>query len=127
MLADVERGVSQQSGGDQSKLSQLELARHGCRYSQLDTEGGAFSACEREKGVAHGRSNHGDHQPAEAPSNMTDDDFRKACSPASDHGKFAKEARRTLPSRISGQNTGSKIAVNDKEVEDFYNSNKERL
>ena len=67
MLAEVERGVSQQSGGKQAQLSQLELAQARLQVlGSLIQREVLFQRGRKREGVAHGGSNHGDHQPAKA-------------------------------------------------------------
>jgi len=129
MLADVERGVSQQSGGDQSKLSQLELAQARLQVlGSLIQREVLFQRAEREKVLPTEDQITAIINQQKQQSNMTDDDFQKSL--AAQHltmESLREEARKDIAIKNLQDKYSSKIAVNDKEVEDFYNSNKERF
>jgi len=107
MLADVERGVSQQSGGDQSKLSQLELAQARLQVlGNLIQREVLFQRAEREKVLPTEDQITAIINQQKQQSNMTDDDFQKSL--AAQHRPWkvcVKSAVRTLPSRIFRTNT----------------------
>ena len=129
MLADVERGVSQQSGGDQSKLSQLELAQARLQVlGSLIQREVLFQRAEREKVLPTEDQITAIINQQKQQSNMTDDDFQKSL--VAQHltmESLREEARKDIAIKNLQEKYSSKIAVNDKEVEDFYNSNKERF
>ncbi len=67
MLSEVERVISQQAGGKQSQLSQLELAQARLQVlGSLMQREVLFQRAEREKLLAHRRCNHRRHQSTEA-------------------------------------------------------------
>jgi len=129
MLADVERGVSQQSGGDQSKLSQLELAQARLQVlGNLIQREVLFQRAEREKVLPTEDQITAIINQQKQQSGMTDDDFQKNL--AAQHltmESLREEARKDIAIKNLQEKYSSKIAVNDKEVEDFYNSNRERF
>jgi peptidyl-prolyl cis-trans isomerase SurA len=129
MLAEVERGVSQQSGGKQAQLSQLELAQ-----ARLQVLGNLI---QRE--VLFQRADRENLKPTEdeitaiinqqkQQSGMTDDDFQKNLAAQNlTMEALREEARKDIAIKKLQDKYNSKITVNDKEVEDFYNSNRERF
>jgi len=129
MLAEVERGVSQQSGGKQAQLSQLELAQ--ARLQMLG------NLIQRE--VLFQRADRENLKPTEdeitaiinqqkQQSGMTDDDFQKSLAAQNlTMEALREEARKDIAIKKLQDKYNSKITVNDKEVEDFYNSNRERF
>ena len=59
---------------------------------------------------------------------MTDDDFQKNLAAQNiSMETLREEARKDIAIKNLQEKYGSKITVNDKEVEDFYNSNRERF
>lgn len=129
MLKDVERAVSAQSGGKQAQLSQLELAQ-----ARLQVLG---SLIQRE--VLFQRADREQLKPTEdeitaiinqqkQQSGMTDDDFQKSLAAQNlTMESLREEARKDIAIKKLQDKYSSKITVNDKEVEDFYNSNRERF
>jgi peptidyl-prolyl cis-trans isomerase SurA len=129
MLKDVERAVSAQSGGKQAQLSQLELAQ-----ARLQVLG---SLIQRE--VLFQRADRENLKPTEdeitaiinqqkQQSGMTDDDFQKSLAAQNlTMESLREEARKDIAIKKLQEKYSSKITVNDKEVEDFYNSNRERF
>jgi peptidyl-prolyl cis-trans isomerase SurA len=129
MLAEVERGVSQQAGGKQAQLSQLELAQ--ARLQMLG------NLIQRE--VLFQRADRENLKPTEdeitaiinqqkQQSGMTDDDFQKNLAAQNlTMEALREEARKDIAIKKLQDKYNSKITVNDKEVEDFYNSNRERF
>jgi peptidyl-prolyl cis-trans isomerase SurA len=129
MLKDVERAVSAQSGGKQAQLSQLELAQ-----ARLQVLG---SLIQRE--VLFQRADREQLKPTEdeitaiinqqkQQSGMTDDDFQKSLAAQNlTMESLREEARKDIAIKKLQEKYSSKITVSDKEVEDFYNSNRERF
>ena len=129
LLKEVEQGVSTQSGGKQAQLSQLELAQ-----ARLQVLGGLiqqevlFQRAEREK-----------MQPTEdeitafinqqkLQSGMTDDDLQKNLKAQNMTMESYREVtRKNIAIQKLQEKYNSKITVSDKEVEDFYNGNRERF
>jgi peptidyl-prolyl cis-trans isomerase SurA len=129
MLKDVERAVSAQSGGKQAQLSQLELAQ-----ARLQVLG---SLIQRE--ILFQRADREQLKPTEdeitaiinqqkQQSGMTDDDFQKSLAAQNlTMESLREEARKDIAIKKLQDKYSSKITVSDKEVEDFYNSNRERF
>lgn len=129
MLKDVERAVSVQSGGKQAQLSQLELAQ-----ARLQVLG---SLIQRE--VLFQRADREQLKPTEdeitaiinqqkQQSGMTDDDFQKSLAAQNlTMESLREEAGKDIAIKKLQDKYSSKITVSDKEVEDFYNSNRERF
>jgi parvulin-like peptidyl-prolyl isomerase len=129
MLAEVERAVSTQSGGKQAQLSQLELAQ-----ARLQVLG---SLIQRE--VLFQRADHEKLLPTEdeitaiinqqkQQSGMTDDDFQKSLTAQNmTMETLREEARKDIAIKKLQDKYSSRITVSDKEVEDFYNNNRQQF
>ncbi len=129
MLAEVERGVSAQSQGRQAQLSQLELAQ--ARLQVLGTliqREVLFQRAEREKALPTEDQITAIINQQKQQSGMTDDDFQKNLAAQNlTMESLREEARKDIAIKNLQDKYSSKITVNDKEVEDFYNSNRERF
>jgi foldase protein PrsA len=129
MQAEVERNVSQQAGGKQAQLSQLELAQ--ARLQVLGTliqREVLFQRAEREKTLPTEDQITAIINQQKQQSGMTDDDFQKNLAAQSlTIESLREEARKDIAIKNLQEKFSSKITVNDKEVEDFYNSNRERF
>jgi parvulin-like peptidyl-prolyl isomerase len=129
MLAEVERGVSQQSGGRQAQLSQLELAQARLQVlGSLIQREVLFQRAEREKLLPTDDQITAIINQQKQQSGMTDDDFQKnlAAQKLTMEG-LREEARKDIAIKNLQDKYSSQITVNDKEVEDFYNGNRERF
>jgi peptidyl-prolyl cis-trans isomerase SurA len=129
MLAEVERGVSQQAGGKQAQLSQLELAQARLQMlGNLIQREVLFQRADRENlKPTEDEITAGINQQKQQ-SGMTDDDFQKyLTSQNMTMESLREEARKDIAIKKLQDKYNSKITVNDKEVEDFYNSNRERF
>jgi len=129
MLAEVERQISQQAGGKQAQLSQLELAQ-----ARLQVLGGLiqrevlFQRADREKLLPTEDEITATINTQKQQSGMTDDDFQKNLAAQNlTMESLREEARKDIAIKKLQDKYSSKITVNDKEVEDFYNSNRERF
>jgi len=129
MLAEVERQISQQAGGKQAQLSQLELAQ-----ARLQVLGGLiqrevlFQRADREKLLPTEDEITAAINTQKQQSGMTDDDFQKNLAAQNlTMESLREEARKDIAIKKLQDKYSSKITVNDKEVEDFYNSNRERF
>jgi peptidyl-prolyl cis-trans isomerase SurA len=129
MMAEVERAISQQAGGKQSQLSQLELAQ--ARLQVLDSliqREVLFQRAEREKLLPTEEQITAAINQQKQQSGMTDEDFQKSLSEQGLTMEALREAARkdvaikNLQDKYSG-----KISISDKEVEDFYNNNRQRF
>lgn len=129
MLREVEQGVSAQSGGKQAQLSPLELAQ-----ARLQVLGGLiqrevlFQRAEREKLLPTEDEITAIINQQKQQSGMTDDDFQKNLTAQNlTMEALREEARKDIAINKLQDKHGSKISVNDKEVEDFYNGNRDRF
>ncbi|MDQ2922019.1 MAG: SurA N-terminal domain-containing protein [Acidobacteriota bacterium] len=129
MLAEVERGVSQQSGGRQAQLSQLELAQARLQVlGNLIQREVLFQRAEREKALPTEDQITAIINQQKQQSGMTDDDFAKNLAAQNlTMESLREEARKDIAIKNLQEKYSSKITVNDKEVEDFYNSNRDRF
>ena len=129
MLAEVERFISQQSGGKQSQLSQLELAQ--ARLQALETLSQRevlFQRAEREKLLPTEDQITGMINQQKQQSGMTDDDFMKSLREQNmTMEALREEARKDIAIKNLQDKYSGKISITDKEVEDFYNNNRQRF
>jgi len=129
LLKEVERGVSQQSGGKQAQLSQLELAQARLQIlGSLIQQEVLFQRADREKLLPTEEEITGIINNQKQQSGMTDDDFQKSLAAQNmTMESLREEARKTIAIKKLQDKYNSKITVNDKEVEDFYNGNRDRF
>jgi len=129
MLAEVERFISQQSGGKQSQLSQLELAQ--ARLQALETLSQRellFQRADREKLLPTEDQITGLINQQKQQSGMTDDDFLKSLREQNmTMEALREEARKDIAIKNLQDKYSGKISITDKEVEDFYNNNRQRF
>jgi peptidyl-prolyl cis-trans isomerase SurA len=129
LLKEVERGVSQQSGGKQAQLSQLELAQARLQVlGSLIQREVLFQRADREKLLPTEDEVTGIINQQKQQSGMTDDDFQKSLAAQNmTMESMREEARKDIAIKKLQDKYNSKITVNDKEVEDFYNGNRDRF
>lgn len=129
MSAEVERGVSQQSGGKQAQLSQLELAQARLQVlGSLIQREVLFQRADREKLLPTEDQITAIINQQKQQSGMTDDDFQKSLAAQKlTMESLREEARKDIAIKNLQEKYSSKITVSDKEVEDFYNGNRERF
>jgi parvulin-like peptidyl-prolyl isomerase len=129
MLAEVERGVSQQAGGKQAQLSQLELAQARLQMlGSLIQREVVFQRADREKLLPTEEEISAAINQQKLQSGMTDDDFQKSLVAQNMSMELVREeARKEIAIKKLQDKYNSKITVSDKEVEDFYNSNRDRF
>jgi peptidyl-prolyl cis-trans isomerase SurA len=129
MQKEVERGVSAQSAGQQAKLSQLELAQARLQVlGSLIQREVLFQRADREKLLPTEDEITAIINQQKAQSGMTDDDFQKSLTAQNlTMESLREEARKDIAIKKLQDKYSSKITVNDKEVEDFYNGNRERF
>ena len=129
MLAQVERTISQQSGGKQSQLSQLELAQARLQVlGSLIQREVLFQRAEREKLLPTDDQVNSMIQQQKQQSGMTDDDFQRNLREQNlSMETVREEARKEVAIRNLQDKYSGKIAISDREVEEFYNSNKDRF
>jgi peptidyl-prolyl cis-trans isomerase SurA len=129
MLGEVERGVSQQTGGKQSQLSQLELAQARLQVlGNLIQREVLFQRADREKLLPSEDEITGVINQQKTQSGMTSEDFDKGLKEQNiTMETLREEARKDLAiSKLQDKYSG-KISISDKEVEDFYNNNRQQF
>lgn len=129
MSAEVEQGVSRQAGGKQSQLSQLEMAQARLQVlGSLIQREVLFQRAEKEKVLPTEDQITGLINQQKQQSGMTDDDFQKNLVAQNlTIESLREEARKDISIKNLQDKFSSKITVSDKEVEDFYNGNRERF
>lgn len=129
MLSEVEQNVSRQAEGKQAQLSQLELAQARLAVlSSLIQREVLFQRAEREKTLPTEDQITAFINQQKQQSGMTDDDFRKnLVAGGMTEETLREEARKSIAIQNLNDKYSSKVTVNDKEVEDFYNSNRDRF
>ena len=129
MLAEVEQNVSRQAGGKQAQLSQLELAQARLQVlGSLIQREVLFQRAEKEKTLPTEDQITAIINQQKQQSGMTDDDFKKnLVAEGMTEESLREDARKTIAIQNLQDKFSSKVTVNDKEVEDFYNGNRERF
>ena len=127
MLQEVERQVNRQAGGNPSVLSQLQLAQ--ARLTVLDElikREVLFQRAEREKVLPTEAQIDGAIAQQKEQTGMTQEDFEKNLKAQNmSMETLREEARKTLAITALQDKYSGKIAISDREVEDFYNSNRQ--
>ena len=129
MLGEVERGVSQQTGGKQSQLSQLELAQARLQVlGNLIQREVLFQRAEREKLLPTEDEITGVINQQKTQSGMTSEDFDKGLKEQNiTMETLREEARKDLAITKLQDKYSGKISISDKEVEDFYTNNRQQF
>jgi peptidyl-prolyl cis-trans isomerase SurA len=129
MMRQVEQAISQQSRGQQSLLSPLELAQARLQVlGSLIQREVLFQSAEKEKLLPTDDQITSLISQQKTQSGMTDDDFQKSLKEQNlTMEALREEARKDIAIKNLQEKYSGKIAVNDKEVEEFYNSNKQRF
>jgi parvulin-like peptidyl-prolyl isomerase len=129
MLAEVERALNQQAGGKQSQLSQLELAQARLQIlGSLIQREVLFQRAEREKVLPTEDQITALINQQKQQSGMTDNDFQKSLTEQNlTMESLRAEARKDIAIKNLQDKFSSKITVNDKEVEEFYNANRQQF
>jgi parvulin-like peptidyl-prolyl isomerase len=129
MLSEVDRLISQQFQGQQSKLSPLELAQ--ARLQVLDTLIQKEVLFQRaEKGGLLPKDDEINQFLAELKqqSGMTQEEFEKKLKEQGQTEEMLREeARKQKAIQKLQDQVNAKITVRDEEVQDFYNNNKQRF
>jgi peptidyl-prolyl cis-trans isomerase SurA len=129
MLQEVERGVNQQAGGNPAALSQLELAQ--ARLTVLDgliKREVMFQRAEREKVLPTEAQLDGAIAQQKEQSGMTQDEFERQLKAQNMTVEtLREEARKNLAISNLQDKYNGKINISDREVEDFYNNNKQNF
>jgi peptidyl-prolyl cis-trans isomerase SurA len=129
MLVEVEQGVSRQAGGQQAQLSPLEMAQARLQMlGSLIQREVLFQRAEREKVLPTEDDINKLINQQKQQSGMTDDDFQKNLAAQNmTEAALREEARKDIAIKNLQDRYSSKITVSNKEVEDFYNNNRERF
>ncbi len=129
MLVEVEQSVSRQAEGKQAQLSQLELAQARLQVlGSLIQREVLFERAEREKLLPTEDEITAIINQQKQQSGMTDDDFQKSLVAQNLTMETLRgEARKDIAIRKLQDKYSSKITVSDKEVEDFYNNNRQQF
>ena len=129
MLSDVERVISQQAAGKQSQLSQLELAQARLQVlGSLMQREVLFQRAEREKLLPTDDQITAAINQQMQQSGVTDDEFQKSLREQNLTLETLREdARKDIAIKSLQDKYTAKITINDKEVEDFYNGNKNQF
>lgn len=129
MLKEVERGVTQQARGNQAQLTQLELAQARLQVlSSLIQREVLFQRAEREKLLPTEDQINGVINTQKQQSGMTSEDFDKSLKEQNvSMETLREEARKDLAISNLQDKYSGKISISDKEVEDFYNSNRQQF
>ena len=129
MLSEVERVISQQAAGKQSQLSALELAQARLQVlGSLMQREVLFQRAEREKLLPTDDQITSTINQQKQQSGMTDDEFQKGMREQNVTLETLKEdARKDIAIKNLQDKYTAKITINDKEVEDFYNGNKNQF
>lgn len=129
LLKEVERGVTQQAGGKQAQLSQLELAQARLQVlSNLIHREVLFQRAEREKLLPTEDEIDGAINTQKQQSGMTSEDFEKSLKQQNlSMETLREEARKDLAITKLQDKYSGKISISDKEVEDFYAANRQQF
>jgi parvulin-like peptidyl-prolyl isomerase len=129
MLKEVERGVSMQSQGKQAQLSPLELAQARLQIlGNLIQREVLLQRAEREKLLPTDDEITALINQQKQQSGMTDDDFLKSVTAQNlTLEALREEARKDVAISKLQDKYSSKVTISDKEVEDFYNGNRQQF
>jgi len=127
MLNEVERAISQQTGGNPSSLNQLQMAQ--ARLTVLDTlikREVMFQRAEREKLLPTESQIDGAIATQKQNSGMTAEDFDKSLKAQNmSMETLREEARKDLAISALQDKYAGKIDISDREVEEYYNGNRQ--
>lgn len=129
MLQEVERQLNQQTGGKPSALNQLQLAQ--ARLQILDSliqREVLYQRAEREKVLPTDQQIEGAIATQKQQTGMTQEDFEKSLQAQNiSMERLREEAKKDLAIASLQDNYARQIKVNDREVEDFYNANRDQF
>ncbi|HKG97125.1 MAG TPA: SurA N-terminal domain-containing protein [Pyrinomonadaceae bacterium] len=129
MLSEVERGVNQQTGGNPSALNQLQLAQARLQVlNNLIQREVLFQRAEREKVLPTEAQIDGAIATQKQNSGMTAEDFEKSLKAQNlSMETLREEARKDLAIAALQDKYSGKIDISDREVEEFYNKNRQQF
>ncbi len=127
MMQEVERTVNQQARGNAAALPQLQLAQ--ARLTVLDSliqREVMFQRAEREKVLPTEAQIDGVIAQQKEQTGMTQEDFEKSLRAQNMSLEMLREeARKNLAISNLQDKYSGKITISDREVEDFYNNNRQ--
>jgi peptidyl-prolyl cis-trans isomerase SurA len=126
MLQEVERGVSQQTGGNPSSLNQLQMAQARLQVlSNLIEREVLFQRADREKVLPTEAQIDAMIATQKQQSGMTSEDFEKGLRAQNiSMETLREEARKSLAISALQDKYSGKIDISDREVEEFYTANR---
>jgi len=129
MLQEVERVIQQQTGGKQANLSPLELAQARLQVlSSLIQREVLFQKGEQEKLLPTEDEITGSINKQKQDSGMTDEEFARQLKDQNlTMEALREEAKKDLSIQHLQDKYAGKITINDRDVEDYYNANKQQF
>lgn len=129
MLSEVERAVKAQAGGDTAALNQLQIAQARLQVlSSLIQREVLFQRAEKEKVLPTEAQIDGAIATQKQNSGMTAEDFDKSLKAQNmSMETLREEARKELSIAALQDKYSGKIDISDREVEEFYNNNRDRF
>src|SRR5215211_5145714 len=129
MMQEVERAINQQTGGNPSTLNQLQMAQARLQVlSNLIQREVLFQRAEREKLLPTEAQIDGAIATQKQNSGMTAEDFEKSLKAQNISAEtLREEARKDLAISALQDKYSGKIDISDREVEEFYNNNRDRF
>lgn len=129
MLQEVERMLNQQTGGKPETLNQLQLAQ--ARLQILDgliQREVMYQRAEREKVLPTDAQIDGAIASQKQQTGMTSEDFEKSLQAQNlSMERLREEAKKDLAIAALQDKYSGQITISDREVEDFYNSNRQQF
>jgi parvulin-like peptidyl-prolyl isomerase len=124
-VADVDRVTAQQLRGQESQLSQLELATARLQtLESLITQDILFQRAQKENLVPSEEEVTNEIQRNKQESSMTEEDFQRQLKESNQtEAQFRDSVRKDLAIRKLRDKMTSQIKVQDREVEDFFRAN----
>jgi parvulin-like peptidyl-prolyl isomerase len=128
-LSEVDRVISQQTGGQQSKMMPLELATVRLQaLAGLVEQEILFQRAEKEKLLPTDDEVTQAINDKKREANLTEEEYQKMLK---ENGQTEQELRETARKQLAlqklAQKTVNNVTVSDGEVDAFYNANKERF
>lgn len=127
MLSEVDKLINDQAQGKQSLMSPLELAQARLQVlGQLVQKEVLFQRAEKEKQLPSEEDITQFINNMKQQAGMTDDQFQKRLKEQNQTlESLREEARKTLAIQKLQDQAYGKITISDKEVEDYYNNNRQ--
>ena len=128
MLSEVDKLINDQAQGKQSLMSPLELAQARLQVlGQLVQKEVLFQRAEKDKQLLPSEEDITQFiNNMKQQAGMTDDQFQKRLKEQNQTMEsLREEARKTLAIQKLQDQTYGKITISDKEVEDYYNNNRQ--